>query len=477
VESPNDGRRLDWGVLTVVFLALLRSVHIALVADSRVASFQSLWPLDLANINQVIWNTVHGSPFSSTIVGDSLRAHFDPLLMLLSLPYLFSDNLFWVFLLYSLLISAGAVAVYLLARRSVDGRLIPVLLAVYYLTYAPLLELNVLQIRGDVLAVPLLVFAFLLYSRRRFAAFVLFGCLALMCKETVAVVMLLWGGYAVVGRRGLKWALAPALTGAAVLVFTLFIYHPYIQGSPYHHSGLVTGSLELAPGVLGHLPSWWFLLTRYFLYYGLVGVLYPAPLVLGSPFLMGSFVWRSVLLEDMWFHLFAPALPFLFAAVVGATGKLLARFQRARALPIVLAAALVLSSALMVFQSRATLSFPEQSDEDRAVWALIGQIPPDAAVAAPPLVLVPLSTRHTLRCLALHQYKGTRMDVLDVDYVLLEIGPAPWSRLITMDKKGSFEADYQEAVEEVRSGREFELVDRRMGWELHRRAGSETAVW
>jgi len=455
----------------VVALALARSSYLALAAHHRFETFLSLWPIDLANINQAIWNTAHGAPFVSTILDNGLRGHFDPVLMLLSPPYLVSDSIFWVFLLYSLVISSGAVAVHLLARRAMAGALLPALLALYYLTYSPLLELDVLQIRGDVLAVPLLLFAFYFYFRQRFAPFVAFCALALLCKETVAVVVVLWGGYALISRRSRRWVLAPALAGLAVIVFTLFIYHPFIQGTAYKHSGLVVDTIDLDPAVIGHLPSWTFLVTRYFLYYGLVGLLHPAPLALASPFLAGAFIWQRVLLEEMWFHCFAPAYPFLFVSVVLATGGLLARHSRSRALPVAVALALLASSGLMLVQSRALLRLPEPNEEDRALWALIRQVPPEASVAGPPLALAPLSTRPLVRCLVIKDYKGASMDVLAVDYVLVKDGPAPWSRLIVSKKGGALDADYRATVQQVRSDPAFERVDARLGWELYRRIG------
>ena len=458
--------------MIVVALVLGRTVTLALAAFHRADAFLSLWPIDLANINQAIWNTAHGKPYFNTIFYEAMRGHFDPILMLISPVYLFTDSLLGVFLVYSLVISSGAIAVYLLARTVIESETTSVLLALAYLCFTPLVELTVLQIRGDVLAVPFLLFAFLFYRERRFAGFVVFGILALMCKETIAVVMILWGGLAVIQRRELKWILAPIIAGAGVLIFTLFIYHPHIQGYPYKHTSLAKRQTDIGPALILDPTSWRFLLERFFNWGGLIALASPVPLLLATPFVAASFIWPSVVHHPLWFHTFAPAYAFLFASFTLAVTNAEQRFTTHRALKPLVAALLMAGSATMLYEGRELFRSPGLSVDDQAIHALIDQIPADASVAAPPLVLPPLSTRPVLRSIVIKDARGAHIDPLDVDWVLLTRGLLPWSRIITMPKAKVFETTYQETVARLDSTTDFELVDRRGAWELHRRVAS-----
>ncbi len=457
-------------LMIVVALVLGRTVVLALAAFHRAEAFLSLWPIDLANINQAIWNTAHGKPYFNTIFYEAMRGHFDPILMLVSPVYLVTDSLLGVFLVYSLVISSGAIAVYLLARTVMESETISVLLAFAYLCFTPLVELTVLQIRGDVFAVPFLLFAFFFYRERRFVGFAVFGILALMCKETIAVVMILWGGLALIQRRELKWILAPIIAGAGVLVFTLFIYHPHIQGYPYKHTSLAKRQTEIGPALLVNPDSWRFLLERFFNWGGIIALASPVPLLLATPFLAASFVWPAVVHHPMWFHTFAPAYAFLFASFALAVSNIENRVSSHRAIKSLLAVLLIAGSAAMIYEARELYRFPQLSAEDETIHALIDRIPAGASVAAPPLVLPPLSTRPVLRSIIIKDARGTHIDPLDVEWILVHRGSLPWSRLITMPKTKGFEADYRTTINRIDTTLEFELIERRGDWELHRRS-------
>lgn len=467
---PLTSVRERWLLAVLGALVVARSIHLGVASFLRAETFQSYWPLDVANVNQAIWNTAHGRLLYSTILYQGPRDHFDPILACFAPLYWLSDSPLGVFQLYSLVIGSGALAVYLLARRCLPGNLLPLLLAAHYLVLPPLVELTVFRLKGDVIAVPLLLFAFHSYREQRFRPFVAFATLALLCKESVAVVMIAWGLSALVERRPRRWVLTPVIAGAAVLVFTLLIYHPFIQGHAYKH----LAGLPEAPGVSSLLaPSGWvFLARRLVPYYAASALLSPATLVPGLPLLVAALVWPTQLQHEMWLHVLAPAYPFVIAAGVIGTGRLLTLTSRCK-LNRALVAVLVLASIALMFGRNLPLyRLPRASAEDRAVRGLIATIPGSSSVSAPPIALPALSTRTVLHSLAVKGWRATGIDVLAVDYVLVDTRGLVWSRLVTPPgPPRKVEAEYLKVVELVRSHPSFELVGSSHGWELYRRKG------
>jgi hypothetical protein len=374
-----------------------------------------------------------------------------------------------VFLLYSLIISSGAFPVYFLARKVLDGATLPTLLSLYYLVLSPIVELNVFRLKGDAIAVPLLLFAFYFYWEKRFRPFVLFSLLSLMCKETVALCLVFWGLFALLEKRSKRWVLFPLVAASCVLVFTLLIYHPYIQGFAYKHSFFKEPPWGQAAASPFSAASWAFLLSRFFPYYALVALLRPKPLLLAAPLLVAPFVWRNLLQDEMMFHSFGAVYPFLFVAIIWGTARLISWLRRLR-YPAAVPALLILASiAMMIGRSQALYELPRLDVEGQAIWELIDLIPKDSSVSAPPLVLAPLSNRKLLHSLVIKDWRGQGIDVLQVDFVLLNTVRLEWSRVAQAKGVGKLDKKYLATVSTVRSHPSFELVATRLDWELYRR--------
>jgi len=467
LRSPMPNRDRT-AFLILVLLAVVRAVFCAVAAYARHLSFSALWPVDIANVNQAIWNTAHGRPYFCSVYSVALRDHFDPALMLLSPPYLVSDSIFWVFLLYSLVISSGALAVFLISRHVFENLLLPILLSVYYLLFFPLFRLNVLQVKGDALAIPLLLFALYAYQRGRFRPFVLWSVLGVMCKEAVALAMVAWGCLALAQRKGRRWVVFLLVAGVLVLVFTSFIYHPFIQGFPYKHAKAPSSGVSL--GALLSLDAWVFLGQWVVPNAASAGLLAPSWLVPALPLMLAVFFWDDFLQNPIRIHCVATVYPFVFAAMVLGVRRIGRILVRLRLPSFLLPLALVAGIAANVTESWPLYRLPEPSAEDKAVWELIELIPPEASVAAPPLVLVPLSTRPLVHSLIIKDARrGQDIDLFSVAYILLSTDRVPVSKLVEPRGIERQKKHYFRTVHAVRTHTAFRLVERRSHWELYER--------
>ena len=458
-----------WPIAVLAAMIAARTLALSSLCHQRYLTFHAYWPIDLANINQAIWNAAHGRPQKVTILYDGLREHFDHLLMALSPVYWFSDSIFWVFFFYSLVISSGILAVYLLAKRTISGEVIPLLLALQYAVFPFLVRLNVDQLRGDLMAVPMLLFGFFFYSEKRFRPFMIFIAGALLCKESVAAPVVVWGLYALMQRRSRKWVGAPILAGLGVLAFTMWIYNPMVLGVQYRHTHLGGLPENLGLGLFLDWESWIFLFKTFFAHTGLISVLSPLPLLMASPLLGPVFVWPGLLQHPMWYHVLVPAVAFVLVSMVGGTERLLSFFSGRRAGPAVVSVVMFAGAALMVFQAGPSYRWYQQSDDDRAIWSLIDQIPRDAFVAAPPVVLPALSGRDQVHSLVMKNRRGHDLDPMKADFILLNVEEVIWSKTADAPNVKKLEPLYFSIIADVRESSGWERIEQKFEWELYRR--------
>src|SRR5947207_12662830 len=92
-------------------------------AIMRYATFKAT-AFDLGNMDQVLWNTIHGRLFQFTNQGADwygpptrLAIHFEPIILPLSLLYLFHADPRILLVFQTLALVAGALAVFLLTRK------------------------------------------------------------------------------------------------------------------------------------------------------------------------------------------------------------------------------------------------------------------------------------------------------------------------------------------------------------------------
>src|SRR5947209_7481962 len=112
---------LAWGLLALVMLAYtLEMGHQAVL---RYDTFKAA-AFDLGNMDQVLWNTIHGRLFQFTNQAidwygppTRLAIHFEPIMLLISTLYLFHADPRLLLIFQTLVLVSGALPVFLLTRR------------------------------------------------------------------------------------------------------------------------------------------------------------------------------------------------------------------------------------------------------------------------------------------------------------------------------------------------------------------------
>ena len=192
LEQPTTQLRLAWALTALLLAAYV--IVLSVLSLYRYWTFQAQ-AYDLGNMDQAVWNTLHGRFFVFTNRGwdyygppTRLAIHVEPILLPLSLLYLIHSSPETLLIFQSLALGLGAIPVFLLARHWLPRwPLVGVLLVLTYLLSPALIGENLFDFHAVTLATPLLLSAVLAMVKRRYGWFLLAALLAAMCKEDVGI--------------------------------------------------------------------------------------------------------------------------------------------------------------------------------------------------------------------------------------------------------------------------------------------------
>jgi uncharacterized membrane protein len=231
-----DGRRrLAWALTVVLVLAdvLVVGQH-ALV---RHWAFHS-YAFDLGNMDQAVWNTLHGHFFRFTNRGidwygppTRLAIHVEPILLLIAPLYLIHPGASTLIVLQTVALAVGAVPLFALClRRMPDLPLLGVAFVAAYLITPELLGEALFDFHPVTLATPLLLAAFYALDLRRYGWFLAAGVLAAACKEDVALALVPLGLLIALRRGRPRLGLAVAAGALAWTALCFLVIMPHFNG-------------------------------------------------------------------------------------------------------------------------------------------------------------------------------------------------------------------------------------------------------
>ncbi|MDE2222775.1 MAG: DUF2079 domain-containing protein [Candidatus Omnitrophica bacterium] len=183
---------------------------------------------DLAQHDQIIWNILHGRIFNSVLGIPFLGNHVHFISFLAApLYWLFPHPLF-LLLLQTLFLAAGVFPLYALARRYLDDRL-SLAVGLIYLLYPGLGFINLFEFHPPCFATFFLLCSAYYFYKEDFFRFNVFMFLTLICQENMPLIFVMWGVYAFLLRRPLKWSLWTSGVGLAYFLFCVKVVLPYFN--------------------------------------------------------------------------------------------------------------------------------------------------------------------------------------------------------------------------------------------------------
>src|SRR5581483_10922836 len=141
----------------LLFGMLLYTIVFSYFAIQRHNAFASGY--DLSNMDQTIWNTVHGHFFSLTGKNGTISRfsiHADVFLILLSPLYLLWDNVRLILIVQSLFLALGAIPVFLLSKKVLKSIFLAYLMVCLYLFNPGMQWSNIYDFHSVVFAIPFL---------------------------------------------------------------------------------------------------------------------------------------------------------------------------------------------------------------------------------------------------------------------------------------------------------------------------------
>jgi uncharacterized membrane protein len=192
--------------------------------------------LDLGQYLQVTWSIAAGyGPYTTLPPVHFWGEHFSPVFYLLAPLTWIAPAAAPLLLAQTVILAAGALAVFALAARRLGSAPVAAGFALLYLVNPSLHGINIRDFHPQAFAIPLIIAAALAFDAKRYAWCAVALVATLACREDAAVAVVgfgLWLGFA---RR--RWELGAGIAAASVLVLAVDLHYvmPYFRGEPYPH--------------------------------------------------------------------------------------------------------------------------------------------------------------------------------------------------------------------------------------------------
>lgn len=247
-------QRIAWGLLILAVIVYILVMGFESVL--RYLTFKAT-AFDLGNMDQVLWNTIHGRPFQFTNQAidwygppNRLAVHVEPIMLFVSLLYAIHADPGILLIFQTIVLAAGAPAVFLLTRRYLPAwPLLATVMAVAYLLSPALLGINIFDFHPDSLATPLLLYALLALAYRRYIWFLVLCVFVCACKEDMPLAVAFLGIL-------LIWKYRLPRLGLTILIGSaLWAYVAFKMVIPHFYTGVLTNNFWYRYETLGSTPA------------------------------------------------------------------------------------------------------------------------------------------------------------------------------------------------------------------------------
>jgi len=212
----------------IVCLALVYLCVFFVLKVAQCNSFFSFeWEDDAVN-NQMAWNTASGKLFYQSVFDGRLSGHVNPIIFIIALGYFIFPHLFtWYFLSISGIAFSGLI-VHRIAYQVFNNQLRALLITLFFFLYPPLHYLLLGKMNTMTFFIPLILLAFYFFQKDKFLHFIISILFAMMCKESVALYVIMFSVVAAVCRKKKKWIILPFLLGAGWFIISTWFILPHI---------------------------------------------------------------------------------------------------------------------------------------------------------------------------------------------------------------------------------------------------------
>ncbi|KKR77083.1 MAG: hypothetical protein UU21_C0001G0137 [Candidatus Levybacteria bacterium GW2011_GWA2_40_8] len=372
---------------------------------------------DLGNMDQTVWNTIHGRIFQLTDPSVSrLAAHSDFILILLSPLYLIWEDPKMLLLIQSLVLGFGGIFVYAIAWKILKNKLIALIFAFAFYINPAVNFTNLFDFHSVTLATTFFLGAFYFLIQKKYIPMLIFLVLAGITKEQVWAITALFGAYLFLFNKQRK--LGVLIFAVSVLIFYYLIWHaiPNARGGEAHfaieyYSDFGETPSEITKNIIFHpLETLRTLfqkeqmdyLRQLFLPMGYLSVFSPLILVFAAPDLLINLLSQNSQLHQIYYQYSATITPFIFITAILGIKKINEMF------PFVGKGSLVIATllfSLLAQDSYGPLPFSNKPQDEmfkkprenrEVIKSALSQIPKNASVSASNNIGAHLSQRQKI---------------------------------------------------------------------------------
>jgi uncharacterized membrane protein len=336
---------------------------------------------DMAIFTQAVWNTAHGHFLYSSIKGGIclLGDHFSPILAVLAVPYRFWPDPKILLFFQAAAAAACVFPLDQLARMELRRKTFAFLMVLTFALYLPVRNAVRFDFHPEILAMPLLLLAFVDMRRGRLIRSSLYLMLALSTKENAALVTFMTGFYALIFAKKRAYGLFWMAFSILYFFFIIKVIIPQLapQGYFYLDANFLAWKREGAPALIQHLaqPSSLAYLVKIFMPVGFISFLDFPSFLLTLPMLAQNLLARNDAARSIFFQYTALLTPFVFISAVYGAKKILKKKWGSYYL--------LFCAILMAGVSESYVIHEHQSKETphlQAVRRHLSQIPPEVSV-------------------------------------------------------------------------------------------------
>src|SRR3989344_89272 len=318
----------------MVTLTVIYVMYFTLTAFLRYDNFFT-GRFDLGNMDQTVWNTIHGRIFeftdpNGTEIVSRLAFHADFILILLAPFYLLWEDPRMLLFIQTVMLAAGTIFVYKIANNSIKSKNISLVFGIAFLLNPAIQYTNLYDFHPVTLATTFLLGTFYFLLKKRYVLFLFFAFLAAITKEQVWTIIGLFGIYIFFYYKS-KRVLGVSMFVLSLVVFYFLVWHAIPNALGSEHFALsyysdfgdsptnIIKSIFTSPDKLFSVfaqREQLHYLSQLFLPLGFLSILSPVTLIFALPDLFINLLSNKPQLHQIYYQYSATITPFIFISAI-----------------------------------------------------------------------------------------------------------------------------------------------------------------
>lgn len=214
--SPLRIRRIIWSIAGIVFII---STSYKLRAHYNFQTHTS----DLGLFATVCWNTLRGDIMWSSLLGANyFGVHFNPILIVLSLLFIFWENAAVLLIIQAAVIAVSIPALYEIGRVLKISVSYSIAMALLFISHPKIVKLLAFDFHPDVFIILWYSWAIVFWHKKKHILFSLMICGAFLVKEDIPLTLIGWGILILLTERT-RWVSGISIMGAGLIFFVVTV--------------------------------------------------------------------------------------------------------------------------------------------------------------------------------------------------------------------------------------------------------------